>query len=86
MDSRALSIVAAAVVAVASLASGSAAVASPSSHVWHTAIEVPGTAALNRDGNAQMGAVSCAAVGNCRAGGSYTDGSGREQALVVSQT
>jgi len=53
---------------------------------WHTAVEVPGTAALNRDGNAQIGALSCAAVGNCSAGGSYTDGSGRQQAFVVSQT
>jgi hypothetical protein len=53
---------------------------------WHPAIEVPGTAALNRGGNAHIGALSCAAVGNCSAGGSYIDCSGRQQAFVVSQT
>ncbi len=53
---------------------------------WHTAIEVPGTAALNRGGAADVGSVSCAAAGNCGAGGGYTDSSGRFQAFVVSQT
>src|SRR5690242_19475372 len=34
---------------------------------WHTAIEVPGTAALNQGGNAAVRSVSCAAAGNCSA-------------------
>ena len=53
---------------------------------WHTAIEVPGTAALNQGGFAEILSVSCAAAGECSAGGLYTDSSGRGQAFVVSQT
>jgi hypothetical protein len=90
MDRRALTIAAVAVV-VASLASGGAAArtdaaASLSSHLWGTAEEVPGTAALNQGGSAQITSVSCAAAGNCSAGGDYTDSSGHQQAFVDSQT
>ena len=90
MNSRALTIAAATAVAVASLASGSAAAstgavaASPSSHLWGTAEEVPGTAALNQGGDAGI-SVSCASAGNCSAGGFYEDSSGHIQAFVVSQ-
>ena len=52
---------------------------------WRTAIEVPGTAALNKGGNARVLSVSCAAAGSCAAGGLYTDGSGHLQAFVVSK-
>ena len=52
---------------------------------WGTAIEVPGTAALNTGGDASVGAVACAAAGSCTAGGSYTDSSGHGEAFVVSQ-
>jgi hypothetical protein len=52
---------------------------------WRTAIEVPGIAALNKDGNAFVVSVSCATAGNCSAGGSYVDGSNKEQAFVVGQ-
>ena len=52
---------------------------------WHTAIEVPGTAALNRGGGAEIAAVSCGAAGNCSAGGDYTDISGNGQVFVVGQ-
>jgi len=53
---------------------------------WGTAIEVPGTAALNRGGNAGIESVSCASAGNCSAAGGYWDRSRRGQAFVVSQT
>ena len=53
---------------------------------WHTAIEVPGTAALNQGGNALVDTVSCAMAGNCAAGGWYTDSSQHTQAFVVNQT
>ncbi len=43
---------------------------------WGTAIEVPGTAALNGGGNAGVTSVSCASAGNCTAGGYYSAGSG----------
>jgi len=50
---------------------------------WAKAIEVPGTAALNAGGSASVSEVSCGSAGSCAAGGSYTDGSGRLQAFVV---
>jgi hypothetical protein len=59
-------------------------VVSETNGVWGTAIEVPGTAALNKSGNAQISSVSCASAGNCSAGGYYTGVAG-EQAFVVSQ-
>jgi hypothetical protein len=52
---------------------------------WGTAKEVPGTATLNHGGSAYISSVSCASLGNCSAGGGYTDGSGHSQAFVVSQ-
>ena len=52
---------------------------------WGTAIEVPGTAALNAGGWADVDSVSCASAGNCSAGGSYSDSSSHEQAFVVSE-
>ena len=60
-------------------------VASQVNGTWGSAIETPGTAALNAGGNAVLGSVSCASAGNCSAGGYYTDGSGGLQALVASQ-
>src|SRR5215831_8137553 len=53
---------------------------------WGTAIEVPGLGALNQGGRAQLNSVSCGAAGNCAAVGSYTDGAGHAQALLVSET
>ena len=61
-------------------------VASQVNGTWHTAIEVPGTAALNRGGQARVNSVSCAAAGNCSAGGRYLGSLGRQQAFVVSET
>src|SRR5712692_2072473 len=52
---------------------------------WRKAIEVPGTAALNKGRDAAILSVSCAAAGSCAAGGFYIDGSGNEQAFVVSE-
>ena len=52
---------------------------------WGTAIEVPGSGALNAGGGAFAISVSCASAGNCAAGGFYTDGSHRQQAFVVSE-
>jgi hypothetical protein len=53
---------------------------------WGKAIEVPGMAALNTGGNAQVTSVSCATSGNCSAGGIYADSSGHRQAFVVGET
>ena len=53
---------------------------------WHKAIEVPGTAALNRGGEAFITSVACGAAGECSAGGDYRDSSGNHQVFVVSET
>jgi hypothetical protein len=53
---------------------------------WGTAQQVPGTAALNKGGSANINALSCGSAGNCSAGGSYTDRSGHQQAFVASQS
>jgi len=52
---------------------------------WHTAIEVPGTVALNH-ANANLSSVSCSSAGTCSAGGNYADNSGNGQAFVVSKS
>ena len=52
---------------------------------WGKAQEVPGTAALNTGGHADIRSVSCPSPGSCTAGGYYTNSSGN-QAFVVSQT
>jgi Bacterial Ig-like domain (group 3) len=52
---------------------------------WEASLEVPGTPALNRGGNAQLASVSCASAGNCAAGGYYYGGGGNREAFVVSE-
>src|SRR5215813_7169046 len=52
---------------------------------WGTAKEVPGTAALNQFGFAQLLSLSCGAAGNCSAGGSYIDNLGHHRAFVASE-
>jgi hypothetical protein len=57
---------------------------------WGTALSVPGLAGLNKGGNAQVSAMSCASAGNCSAGGYYTSGhfaggAAMTAAFVVSQ-
>ena len=52
---------------------------------WGAAIEVPGTAALNQGGDAQVASVSCPSPGNCSAGGSYRSRGGRSRAFVVGE-
>jgi len=54
--------------------------------VWGAAEEVPGSAALNQGGQAEIHSLSCGSAGNCSAGGTYADSSGDLQALVVSET
>ena len=91
MNSRTWSVVVAVAVVVASLASGSATAGAsvlagvPSGQGWGTAIEVPGTAALNQGGNAGLNSVSCASAGNCTAGGDYRASAVSYQVFVVSQ-
>jgi hypothetical protein len=65
---------------------GQAFLVSETNGKWRRAIEVPGSEILNAGGSAKVTSVSCATAGNCAAAGSYTDGSGRGQAFVVSET
>jgi hypothetical protein len=53
---------------------------------WRKAIKVPGSGSLNFGELANTASVSCASAGNCVVGGDYTDGAGRAQAFVASQT
>lgn len=46
-------------------------VVSEKNGVWGQAIEVPGLEALNTNGDAWVGSVSCATAGNCTVGGDY---------------
>src|SRR5215470_3706002 len=67
-------------------AAQAAGVRAVSGGTWGKAREVPGLAALNQGGFANITSVSCAWAGTCAAGGSYTDSSGSEQAFVASET
>ena len=61
-------------------------VVSKSNGRWRQAIEVPGLAALNKGGDAEVISVSCASPGSCAAVGFYTDGGGHQQGFVVSRS
>jgi hypothetical protein len=61
-------------------------VVSEAKGTWERAEQVPGTAALNKGGDARILSVSCSTAGNCSAGGMYTDASRRLQAFVVNET
>jgi Divergent InlB B-repeat domain len=53
--------------------------------VWGTAVEVPGTAALNSGKNARVTSISCATAGNCAVGGTYSSAGGYRQVFVVDE-
>src|SRR5579859_8114958 len=59
--------------------------AAASGGTWSTAEEVPGTAALNKGGFAEITSVSCARAGDCSAGGFYQDASRLFQAFVAGE-
>jgi hypothetical protein len=64
---------------------GQAFVVREANGAWRTAVEIPGTAALNKAGVSAVGSVSCASAGNCGAGGFYKDGAGHDQAFVAGE-
>ena len=53
--------------------------------VWHSAIEAPGTAALNAGTYAAIEWGTCSSVGACAAGGTYTDNQGHRQIFVINE-
>jgi hypothetical protein len=63
-------------VGLTGVVSVTAAAALASTVSWGSAIEVPGTAALNVGGNAGVAAISCPGAGTCTAGGYYEDNQG----------
>ena len=52
---------------------------------WSAATEAPGTGALNAGGNDSIYAISCAAAGDCSAGGYYTTAGLHRRAFVVDE-
>ena len=50
---------------------------------WGKAAGVPGLAALNKGGRAEVLSVSCASAGSCAAGGYYAPGHGHRQGFVA---
>ncbi|MDW3213468.1 MAG: hypothetical protein R8G01_05690 [Ilumatobacteraceae bacterium] len=61
-------------------------VASQVDGAWGTAIPMPGLAALNVGGDADVLSISCTAPGYCSAGGVYEDVFNEDQGFVVTQT
>lgn len=64
---------------------GAGFLASEVNGTWHAAKPVPGLSALNRSGNPQLTALSCATAGNCSAGGWYHDSREQNHAFVVNE-
>jgi Bacterial Ig-like domain (group 3) len=52
---------------------------------WGPAVQVPGSAALNKGGFAELNSVSCPTAGNCSAGGGYAPTKTTTQPLVVTE-
>ena len=52
---------------------------------WGGAIEVPGTAKLNKIGNAEVMSVSCVTAGECIAGGYYDENATHYKAFVAAE-
>ena len=53
---------------------------------WGTGVEAAPPANAGSDPTATLGSVSCASAGNCAAVGAYTDTSGHEQGLLLSES
>jgi hypothetical protein len=61
-------------------------VVAETNHVWGSALEVPGLQALNQSAGATLTALSCSAVGECSAGGYFTDANTDSQAFLVNES
>jgi len=58
-------------------------VATKRNGAWGKAAGLPGLAALNKGGDAEVNSVACASAGNCVAGGYYSGKGGRAQGFVA---
>jgi hypothetical protein len=54
--------------------------------IWGSAEEIPALGALDSGGSALVGPLSCAASGDCAAGGAFTDAHGHWQGFTVDET
>jgi hypothetical protein len=61
-------------------------VANEASGTWHSALEVPGTTALNVKGSAEVDAVNCPVARDCTAAGDYLSKSGTAEFFVIYET
>lgn len=57
--------------------------ATESGGVWGASTEASGSAALNTEGEAELGVISCTSDGGCSAGGQYKDSSGSFQGMLI---
>jgi Bacterial Ig-like domain (group 3) len=64
---------------------GQAFTASMANGKWGPAVQVPGSAAINKGGFAQLSSVSCPTAGNCSAGGSYAPAKTGTEPFVVTE-
>ena len=64
---------------------GQAFTATMANGTWGPAVQVPGSAALNKGGFAELNSVSCPTAGNCSAGGGYAPTSMSTQPFVVTE-
>jgi len=69
----------------ASNGQGQAFTATMANGKWGRAVQVPGSAAMNKGGFAQLNSVSCPTAGNCSAGGSYAPSKTSTQPFVVTE-
>jgi hypothetical protein len=53
---------------------------------WSTSREIPGSAALNRGGNAEVSSIACGAPGDCVAGGYYSPVNNRYDPFIATET
>jgi hypothetical protein len=53
---------------------------------WSTSREIPGAAALNRGGNAEVSSIACGAPGDCVAGGYYSPVNNRYDPFIATET
>ena len=73
------------VLGTAGVASAQVRTADAGTGTWHKAVEVAGSAALNTGGDAGIGAVSCAASGDCLAAGTFSTPGQHDHPFLVSQ-
>jgi Bacterial Ig-like domain (group 3) len=64
---------------------GRAFTATMANGTWGPAVQVPGSAALDKGGFAQLNSVSCPTAGNCSAGGSYAASKTSTEPFVVTE-